>query len=84
MPPGSFGDRQMNIGAGDLFTLSVSFADSSPTGGAFPETCRFPAGGITAGPTGGLSGQFLHYINMTVTFSGKEWLSHCRPVATVW
>ena len=51
MPPGSFGDRQMNIAAGDLYTLSVSFADSSPIGGAFPETRRFPAGGITAGPT---------------------------------
>ena len=54
MPPGSFGDRQMNIAAGDLFILSVSFADSSPNGGAFPETCRFPAGGILCRPYSGI------------------------------
>ena len=46
MPPGCFALKgETTIAAGDLYTLSVSFADSSPNGGAFPETCRFPAGG---------------------------------------
>ena len=46
--------KRMIIAAGNLYTLSVSFADSSPNGGAFPETCRFPAGGIVCRPYSGI------------------------------
>ena len=51
MPPGCFALKgETTIAIGNSYTLSVSFADSSPNGGAFPETCRFPAGGILCRP----------------------------------
>ena len=51
MPPGCFALKgETTIAEGNSCTLSVSFADSSPNGGAFLETCRFPAGGIVCRP----------------------------------
>ena len=63
MPPGCFAPKgETTIAKGNLYTLSVSFADSSPIGGAFPETCRFPAGGIVCRPYSGIVRPFWLFV----------------------
>ena len=67
MPPGCFALKgETTIAAGNSYTLSVSFADSSPNGGVFPETCRFPAGGILCRPYSGIVRPFWLFENLTV------------------